>query len=313
MFLSNHISAFHGFYRSTLELQSQQTTFYERILEYLYLCTPTDTFSTVQAAFLNMQACSLHPCQCSSTPISIIALSICCFHHPLLCAHACRAVGLIRPLLLTGVRRTAQPSQTGVRRRWKVLWGLRCSLLHAALMVAALMLWFEHKVSFCFFADSSSFSSCRVIRCVFTVLFNPSMHFQIHYVLFSFFKKSLSGSGMMKKETCLLEGHSEGTHVDIRSYSACVQVTAAAQDDTWREGKDVCQTARQVLLCEMGSFFQPKYFDSNSNIYRMYKKKKEMWFRIGGGWDFLPLCIWFSCFRHFALLFWNQTCNRTEK
>lgn len=23
-----------------------------------------------------------------------------------------------------------------------------------------------------------------------------------------------------------------------------------------------------------------------------------------------PLCIWFSCFRHFALLFWNQTCEK---
>lgn len=49
----------------------------------------------------------------------------------------------------------------------------------------------------------------------------------------------------------LLEGHPEGTHVDIGCYSAGVQVAAAAQDHTWREGKDVCQTARQLLLCEM--------------------------------------------------------------
>lgn len=49
----------------------------------------------------------------------------------------------------------------------------------------------------------------------------------------------------------LLEGHPEGSHVDIGCYSACVEVTAAAQNDTWREGKDVCQAARQLLLCEM--------------------------------------------------------------
>lgn len=49
----------------------------------------------------------------------------------------------------------------------------------------------------------------------------------------------------------LLEGHPEGTHVDIGCYSACIQVTPAAQNNTWREGKDVCQTARQLLLCEM--------------------------------------------------------------
>lgn len=57
----------------------------------------------------------------------------------------------------------------------------------------------------------------------------------------------------------LLEGHPEGTHIDIGCYSAGVEVTAAAQDDTWREGKDVCQTARQLVLCEMvkSEFFFP--------------------------------------------------------
>lgn len=49
----------------------------------------------------------------------------------------------------------------------------------------------------------------------------------------------------------LLEGHPEGTHIDIGRYSACVEVTATAQNNTWGEGKDVCQTARQLLLCEM--------------------------------------------------------------
>lgn len=49
----------------------------------------------------------------------------------------------------------------------------------------------------------------------------------------------------------LLEGHPEGAHIDIGCYSACVKGTAAAQNNTWREGKDVCQTARQLLLCEM--------------------------------------------------------------
>lgn len=49
----------------------------------------------------------------------------------------------------------------------------------------------------------------------------------------------------------LLEGHPEGAHIDIGCYSACIKGTAAAQNNTWREGKDVCQTARQLLLCEM--------------------------------------------------------------
>lgn len=53
----------------------------------------------------------------------------------------------------------------------------------------------------------------------------------------------------------LLERHPEGAHVDVGGYSACVKVTAAAQNDSWREGKDVCQTARQLWLYEMSSFF----------------------------------------------------------
>ena len=49
----------------------------------------------------------------------------------------------------------------------------------------------------------------------------------------------------------LLEGHPQGSHVDVGCYSAGVQVTGSAQDHTWGEGRDVCQTSRQVLLCEI--------------------------------------------------------------
>lgn len=38
-------------------------------------------FNHIQQASLSMQASSLHPCQCSSTPISIRALSTPNFHH----------------------------------------------------------------------------------------------------------------------------------------------------------------------------------------------------------------------------------------
>lgn len=57
---------------------------------------------------LSMQASSLHPCQCSSTPISIRARSAPLLSSSLLCACACRTVGLIRPLLSTGVKQTTR-------------------------------------------------------------------------------------------------------------------------------------------------------------------------------------------------------------
>ena len=47
-------------------------------------------------------ASSLHPCQCSSTPISIRAHSIPPLSSSLLCARACRTVALIRPLAFHG-------------------------------------------------------------------------------------------------------------------------------------------------------------------------------------------------------------------
>lgn len=46
------------------------------------LCVlPTIYINLKQRAYLGMQASSLHPCQCSSTPISIRAHSIPRFHH----------------------------------------------------------------------------------------------------------------------------------------------------------------------------------------------------------------------------------------
>lgn len=58
---------------------------------------PTACFNLKRQVWLGIQALSLHPCQCSSMPISIRAHSIPHFHHPLLCACVCRTVGLIRP------------------------------------------------------------------------------------------------------------------------------------------------------------------------------------------------------------------------
>lgn len=58
---------------------------------------PTACFNLKCQVCLGIQALSLHPCQCSSMPISIRAHSIPHFHHPLLCACVCRTVGLIRP------------------------------------------------------------------------------------------------------------------------------------------------------------------------------------------------------------------------
>lgn len=115
--------------------------------------------------FLSMQAHN-QPCQCISTPISITALFFCCFHHPLSCAHACAATGLIRPPLLTGVKRTTHqlspPSHFNVKQVH-----MRCFALiqHSALAIK----FPQHSTS----AKQPD---------VFNVLFDLSMNSQIRYV-----------------------------------------------------------------------------------------------------------------------------------
>lgn len=75
----------------------------------LPLFMPTVGFSLTRRASLSMQASEPPPLPAQlNANIHQSPLHSPRFHHPLLCAHACRTVGLIRPLLFTRVKQTTQ-------------------------------------------------------------------------------------------------------------------------------------------------------------------------------------------------------------
>lgn len=118
----------------------------------LHLCMPTVGLSLTRRPSLSMQASEPPPLPAQlNANIHQSPLHSPRFHHPLLCAYACRTVGLIRPLLFTrfkqttqqfGCRTTAAPDQMSVHyfslslslskrwdgRRWKVHQILMCCL-----------------------------------------------------------------------------------------------------------------------------------------------------------------------------------------
>lgn len=84
-----------------------------------------------------------------------------------------------------------------------------------------------------------------------------------------------------RKTGYLLEGHPQGAHVHVGRHPAGVQVAGGAQDDPCREDKS----------CERRPA-PPRPAPRRPRPPRAPHP---------------PLCIWFSCLRHLALRFWNQT------